>query len=103
MAKKDEQQEMEAQAQAPGTDVPEVSPSPPSDTVSEDTPSGSTTVPADASAEQNHTVILRAATYEELSEKVADIRKKNDGHKILTGPVEQNLLSGEYIIRVDII
>lgn len=81
MAKKDEQQEQEAQVQAPAeTTVPDASPS------SIDTP-----------------VILTANTREELDQQFQELRAKHDGHTLTAGAVARNSDDGTYILRVDIL
>ena len=82
MAKKDEQQEQEAQVQAPAETV----------TVSEDSPSEVTTP-----------VILTAKTREELDQQFQELKAKHEGHTLTAGSVARNSDNGTYILKVDII
>ena len=75
MAKKDEQQEQEAQVQAP----------------------------AEATAEVTTPVILRAKTREELDTQFAELKAKHDGKTLTAGAVARSKDDGTYILRVDIL
>lgn len=82
MAKKDEQQEQEAQVQAPAETA----------TVSEGSPSEVTTP-----------VILTAKTREELDQQFQELRAKHDGRTLTAGAVARSKDDGTYILRVDIL
>ena len=82
MAKKDEQQEQEAQVQAPAETA----------TVSDDSPSEVTTP-----------VILTAKTREELDQQFQELKAKHEGHTLTAGSVARNSDNGTYILKVDII
>ena len=49
------------------------------------------------------TVILTAATNEELAGKFIDLHKENEGKTLSTGAVGRNREDGTYTLRVDII
>lgn len=82
MAKKDEQQEQEAQVQAPAETA----------TVSEASPS-----------EVETPVILRVNTREELDTQFQELKAKHDGITLTAGAVARSKDDGTYILRVDII
>ena len=82
MAKKDEQQEQEAQVQAPAETA----------TVSEGSPS-----------EVETPVILTAKTREELDQQFQELKAKHEVHTLTAGSVARNSDNGTYILKVDII
>lgn len=82
MAKKDEQQEQEAQVQAPAETA---------------------TVSAGSPAEITTPVILRAKSREELDTQFQQLRAKHDGRTLTAGAVARSKDDGTYILRVDII
>jgi len=82
MAKKDEQQEQEAQVQAPAETA---------------------TVSEGATSEVTTPVILRAKTREELDQQFQELHAKHDGHTLTAGAVARSKDDGTYILRVDIL
>jgi hypothetical protein len=53
--------------------------------------------------DNTRTVILTAATNEELAGKFIELHKENEGKTLSTGAVGRNREDGTYTLRVDII
>jgi hypothetical protein len=53
--------------------------------------------------DNTQTVILTAATNEELAGKFIELHKENEGKTLSTGAVGRNREDGTYTLRVDII